>query len=57
MTFNSYWTIIDELILRNVKKLKEKQTPKKQQGNLTDDKSPSSAQEELMNMAKKTSKN
>jgi len=57
VTLDSYGTIIDELMLSNVKELKEKLSPKKQQGNLTDDKSPSSAQEELMNMAKKTSKN
>lgn len=57
VTLDSYGTIIDELMLSNVKELKEKLSPKKQQGNLIDNNSPSNAQEELMNMAKKTSKN
>jgi hypothetical protein len=57
VTLDSYGTIIDELMLRNVKELKEKLSPKKQQGSLTHNNSLSNAQEELINMAKKTSKN
>jgi hypothetical protein len=54
---DSCGTIIDELMLSNVRELKEKLSPKKQQGNLTHNDSLSNAQEELIKMAKKTSKN
>jgi hypothetical protein len=54
---DSYGTIIDELMLRNVKELKEKLSPKKQQGTDTDNDRLSSAQEELLGMAKKANKN
>jgi hypothetical protein len=57
VTLDSYGTIIDELMLRNVKELKEKLSPKKQQGNETDNDKLSSAQIELRSMAKKASKN
>jgi hypothetical protein len=42
---------------RNVKELKEKLSPKKQQGNKTDNNGLYSAQKELISMAKKASKN
>jgi hypothetical protein len=57
VTLDSYGTIIDELMLRNVKELKEKLSPKTQQGNETDHNSLSSAEKELINMAKNASKN
>ena len=57
VTLDSYGTIIDELMLRNVKELNEKLSPKKQQGNETDNNSLSSAEKELIIMAKNASKN
>jgi hypothetical protein len=57
VTLDSYGTIIDELMLRSVKELKEKLSPKKQQENETDYDNLYNAQEELISMAKKTSKN
>jgi integrase len=57
VTLDSYGTIIDELMLRNVKELKEKLSPKTQQGNETDQNSLSSAEKELIKMAKNASKN
>ena len=44
-------------MLRSVKELKEKLSPKKQQENETDYDNLYNAQEELISMAKKTSKN
>ncbi len=54
---DSYGPIIDELMIQNVYELKEKLSLKKQQGNITDKDSMSNAQEDLISMAKKTSKN
>jgi integrase len=57
VTLDSYGTIIDELMLRSVKELKEKLSPKKQQGNETEKGNLSNAQEEFISMAKKASNN
>jgi integrase len=57
VTLDSYGTIIDELMLRNVKELKEKLSPKKQQENESDNSRLTTTQKELISMAKKASKN
>lgn len=57
VTLDSYGTIIDELMLRNVKELKDKLSTPKKEFVKTDCHENRNAQEELMNMAKKTSKN
>jgi integrase len=57
VTLDSYGTIIDELMLSNVKELKEKLTTKKERFVKTENQGISNAQEELICMAKKASKN
>jgi hypothetical protein len=57
VTLDCYGTIIDELMLSNVKELKEKLSPKKQHINEIDKDRLINAQEELLSMAKKAGKN
>jgi len=57
VTLDSYGTIIDELMLSNVKELKEKLSPKNQVKNETDHNSIPSAEKELINMARNAGKN
>jgi hypothetical protein len=57
VALDSYLTKIDELMLRIAWELKEKLSTKKQQEIKTDNYSMSYAQEELISIAKKTSKN
>jgi hypothetical protein len=57
VTLDSYGTIIDELMLLNVKELKDKLSSSKERSVKTDNQGNSNAQEELINMARKASMN
>ncbi|MCJ7450022.1 MAG: site-specific integrase [Bacteroidales bacterium] len=57
VTLDSYGTIIDELMLRNVKELKEKLSPKNQQVNDTEKDRLSNAHHELIFKITNSSKN
>ena len=57
VTLDSYGAIIDELMLRNVKELKDKLSTKFQQSDDKNNERQSNAQKELINIAKKASKN
>jgi integrase len=57
VTLDSYGTIIDELMLRNVKELKEKLTNKKNAQEIAHLFVDSNAQEQLLSELKKSSKN
>jgi len=57
VTLDSYGTIIDELMLRNVKELKEKLTSKHQQGTDSDKDSQSKVHHDLLFKITGSSKN
>jgi len=57
VTLDSYGTIIDELMIRNVKELKEKLSSKKDKIIISEFKESNSAQRDLLNKLKKSSSN
>jgi integrase len=57
VTLDSYGTIIDELMFRNVKEMKEKLSSKKDKIIISEFKESSSAQRDLLNELKKSSSN
>ncbi len=57
VTLDSYGAIIDELMLRNVKELKEKLSSKNQQGTVTDNDNSPSAHDDLLLKINGPSKN
>jgi superfamily I DNA/RNA helicase len=57
VTLDSYGTIIDELMIRNVKELKEKLSSKKDKIIISEFKESNSAQRDLLNELKKSSSN
>jgi integrase len=57
VTLDSYATVIDELMLRNVKDLKDKLSSSKEKFIITEYKSKRNAQDELIDKAKKAGKN
>jgi superfamily I DNA/RNA helicase len=57
VTLDSYGTIIDELMIRNVKELKEKLSSKKDKIIISEFKESNSAQRDLLNELKESSSN